>query len=116
MDKDKKPKFDKETTTQIDEQMVRDIIREELSFFFKHEKYTVNRPMEFGQGGKITGLQNFDFGALNVTATTIGLYGETPTAQGSAVSDPSGGLTVDSEARTAINALIDRLQAIGIIA
>ena len=96
--------------------MVRDIIREELSFFFKHEKYTVNRPMEFGQGGSITGLKTFDFGAINTTATTIGLYGETPVAQGSTVSSPTGGVTVDSQARTAIDAIIARIQAIGIIA
>ena len=32
------------------------------------------------------------------------------------VSDPSGGATQDAEARTAINALIDALQAFGIVA
>jgi hypothetical protein len=36
--------------------------------------------------------------------------------QGSTISDPAGGGTVDAEARTAINALIDRLQAHGLIA
>jgi len=35
---------------------------------------------------------------------------------GSSISDPSGGGTVDTEARTAINALIDRLEDAGIIA
>jgi hypothetical protein len=32
------------------------------------------------------------------------------------VTDPTGGLTVDAEARTAINAIIDRLQELGLIA
>lgn len=36
--------------------------------------------------------------------------------QGATISDPSGGATVDSEARTAINTIIDRLQAHGLIA
>jgi hypothetical protein len=36
--------------------------------------------------------------------------------QGATISDPSGGATVDSEARTAINAIIDRLQGHGLIA
>ncbi len=36
--------------------------------------------------------------------------------QGSFISDPTGGATVDAEARTAIDALIDRLQAHGLIA
>jgi hypothetical protein len=31
------------------------------------------------------------------------------------ISDPSGGATQDAEARTAINALIDALQAFGIV-
>lgn len=35
---------------------------------------------------------------------------------GSTITDPSGGATVDAEARTAINALIDRLQDQGLIA
>lgn len=37
-------------------------------------------------------------------------------AQGATVADPTGGATIDAEARTAINALIDRLQAHGLIA
>jgi len=37
-------------------------------------------------------------------------------AQGVAVADASGGSTVDTEARTAINALLARLRAHGLIA
>ena len=37
-------------------------------------------------------------------------------AQGATVSDPTGGTTVDAEARTAIDTIIDRLQAHGLIA
>ena len=52
------------------------------------------------------------------TATNqlLGFYGVTPVNQPDTISDPSGGTTVDSEARTAINALIDRLQELGLIA
>lgn len=45
-----------------------------------------------------------------------GFYGTEPITQPSTISDPSGGATVDSEARTAINTIIDRLQALGLIA
>lgn len=38
-----------------------------------------------------------------------------PLNQLTTISDPSGGATVDSESRTAINSLIDRLQEIGLI-
>lgn len=43
----------------------------------------------------------------------MGFFGATPVAQQSTISDPSGGSTVDAEARSAINALIDQLQALG---
>lgn len=39
-----------------------------------------------------------------------------PVDQLDTITDPSGGATVDSEARTAVNSLIDRLQEIGLIA
>ncbi len=36
-----------------------------------------------------------------------------PIAQRSKVNDPSGGSTIDAEARTAINAILDTLEAFG---
>tara|TARA_B100002003_G_scaffold184400_2_gene172747 strand:+ start:2916 stop:3224 length:309 start_codon:yes stop_codon:yes gene_type:complete len=36
--------------------------------------------------------------------------------QAAVIADPSGGATTDAEARTAINAVIDALQAFGIVA
>jgi hypothetical protein len=52
------------------------------------------------------------------TATNqkLGFYNATPVDQPATVSDPSGGAVVDAEARTAINAIIDRLQELGLIA
>jgi hypothetical protein len=52
------------------------------------------------------------------TATTqkLGFYNATPIVQGAAIADPTGGATVDAEARTAINDLISRLEALGLIA
>lgn len=52
------------------------------------------------------------------TAALNGLYvngNQVVGPRGSTISDPTGGSTIDSEARTAINALIDRLQAHGLI-
>lgn len=50
------------------------------------------------------------------TSQKIGFYGVTPVDQPTTVSDPSGGATQDAEARTAIEAIIDRLQELGLIA
>jgi hypothetical protein len=52
----------------------------------------------------------------SATNQKIGFFNATPVVQQSTISDPSGGTTVDAEARTAINTLIDRLQAFGLIA
>ena len=52
------------------------------------------------------------------TATTqkLAFYNAVPIAQGASVADASGGATIDAEARTAINALISRIEATGLIA
>lgn len=55
-------------------------------------------------------------GALNHDGTTVGFYGATPTTQGAAVADASGGATIDAEARTAINSLLARVRSTGLIA
>lgn len=49
------------------------------------------------------------------TASTdkLGFLGATPTSQQSHVADPSGGSTIDSEARTAINAILSTLETFG---
>lgn len=41
--------------------------------------------------------------------------GDAPLTPGAAVTAPAGGATVDAEARTAINALISRLEALGLV-
>lgn len=52
------------------------------------------------------------------TATTdlIGFYGVAAIDQPATVADPTGGTTIDAEARTAIGSIIDRLQELGLIA
>lgn len=50
------------------------------------------------------------------TTDKIGFYGESPVTQPTAVTSPSGGTTIDSESRTAINSLITKLQSLGLLA
>ena len=52
----------------------------------------------------------------SATTSLLGFYGVTPVDQPDTVTDPTGGGTQDAEARTAINAIIDRLQELGLIA
>lgn len=53
---------------------------------------------------------------INTTAGLQVLGTKVVGAQGATISDPTGGTVQDSEARTAINTIIDRLQAHGLIA
>lgn len=53
-------------------------------------------------------LKTDDGSVVNLSAVAF--------TQGASVADPTGGVTVDAEARTAINAVISRLEALGLIA
>ena len=46
----------------------------------------------------------------------LGFFGKTPVDQPATVSAPSGGATVDTESRTAINSIISRIKELGLIA
>lgn len=60
------------------------------------------------------GISGFKIGLA--TTDLLSFYGVTPVDQPATVADPSGGATVDSQSRTAIIAIIDRLQELGLIA
>jgi hypothetical protein len=61
-------------------------------------------------GGTLRGIK-----IGSATSSLLGFYGVTPVDQPATVTDPTGGGTQDAEARTAINAIIDRLQELGLI-
>lgn len=52
----------------------------------------------------------------SATTEKIGFLGAVPISRQSAISAPSGGATVDSQSRTAINSIITTLQNYGFIA
>jgi hypothetical protein len=62
-------------------------------------------------GGTLRGLR-----IGGATTSLVGFYGATPVDRPDTVADPTGGSTIDTEARTAINTIIDRLQELGLIA
>jgi len=99
-----------------EKQEIRNIVSTELNDFFGIDKYFFQKHSQWFDG------RNVQLG--KITGSTIGtavdqklsVFNATPVVQGTAITDPSGGATQDAEARTAINALIDKLQAFGIIA
>jgi hypothetical protein len=64
-----------------------------------------------GSGGTLRGIK-----IGSATSSLLGFYGATPVDRPATVADPTGGGTIDAEARTAINDIIDRLQELGLIA
>lgn len=55
-------------------------------------------------------------GRADGSAAAIGFLGAAPVPQAAHIADPSGGGTVDSEARTAINAVLTVLENLGFVA
>jgi len=80
--------------------------------------------LTIGAAGHITITEANDFILGTTTGTKIGtattqklaFYNATPIVQGASVADATGGAVIDAEARTAINALISRIEGTGLIA
>ena len=90
-------------------------IEELLNLLISTDRYTFQKNIQIFDGrniqlGKGTGTKI----GTEVTQK-MAFYGETPVVQASAITDPAGGTTIDTQARTAINAIIVALENIGII-
>lgn len=53
--------------------------------------------------------------AKKLRGDQLGVGGATPASRQSAITAPTGGATVDAEARTAINAIITALEQFGLV-
>lgn len=100
----------------MNEEQIREIIRDELASLIKSDRYTFHKTIQILDGRNIqvgTGT-----GTEIGTASTqkLSVYGATPVVQAVAISAPTGGGTTDAEARTAINAIRTALTNFGITA
>ena len=100
----------------MDEQQVRKIIREELSNLISSDRYNFHKTIQMLDGrniqfGKTTGTK-----IGTATDQLLGFFNKTPIIQVSAISAPTGGVTQDAEARTAINSLRTALTNLGLTA
>jgi len=94
---------------------VREIIRQELAGMVSNDRFMFKKNIEIAEGMNIkTGTSVGSF--FGSTATDkIGFYGVTPIVQQATLSDPSGGVTIDSQARSTIGNILTSLKNIGII-
>jgi hypothetical protein len=82
----------------------------------RSDRIVPNKNIFLLDGGVVSAGSNLGTKVGEGTTDKLGFYGVTPVDQPATVSDPSGGATIDSESRTAVIALIDRLQELGLIA
>ena len=101
---------EKQQLDNLERKLDRLLIMYQQNFFI--DKVVFDKPVTFRDTFSV---ESNSF-ALGNSASTIGFYSATPVIQPATISDPSGGANIDSEARTAINTLIDRLQELGLIA
>lgn len=102
----------------MNEEQIRRIVRQEMSkmlTMFGGERILIDKDIKLYDGRNIQlGETN---GTMIGTSTTqkLGFFGSDPVEQQPAVSDPSGGGTVDSQARTAIIAIKSELENYGLL-
>jgi hypothetical protein len=77
-------------------------------FFSKHIQLADSRHIQVGT----------TYGTQIATSATqqLGFFGATPVPQQGAITAPSGGATVDSQARTAISSMITEIKNLGLTA
>ena len=95
---------------------VRQIIREEMSIIVGIDR------LKFQKNIQIFDARNIQLGLTTgtkigtATSQKLGFFNKTPIIQVSAISAPTGGVTQDAEARTAINSLRTALTNLGLTA
>lgn len=87
-----------------------------MSSLFATDKYLFHKHIQLLDGRNIqTGKTT---GTIIGTESTqkLGFFGKAPVAQQASIADPSGGATIDSQARTAVNSILDVLDNLGFTA
>ena len=99
----------------LTEEDIRKIIREELGDFLM-DKFVFSRHIQIMNGRNIQVGKGVGTKIGTATTQKLGFYGATPVDRPDIVGDPSGQVDdLDTEARAAINSIIDRLQELGLM-
>lgn len=96
-------------------EQVRQIIREEFSNILGIDRYIFDKNIQILNGHNIQLGRGIGTKIGTASDQLLAFYGVAPVDQPNTIADPAGGATIDGPARTAINALIDRLQELGLI-
>jgi hypothetical protein len=91
-------------------------LKKQVNDLVYSDRYVMEKALQLFDGRNI--IIGRTTGTMIGTATDqkLAFFGGTPVDRPATVTDPSGGTTIDSEARVAISSLIDRLQEVNLIA
>jgi len=87
-----------------------------LQTLIASDRYVFGKTIQLQDGRNIQLATGTGTKIGTATGQKIAFHNATPSIQQSKINDPSGGGTVDSEARTAINSIIDVLENKGFTA
>ena len=98
------------------EELMRRIFREEIAKFMLSDRFFFNRDLKLQDGTNIIFASGVGTKIGTATTQKLAFFGTTPAAQQASIADPSGGGTIDTQARTAINSILDVLDVYGLTA
>ena len=99
----------------MNEEQVRQIVREELSSFMKQSKYVFGRPIQILDGNDITLASEHGTRFGTNSAQKIAFLGATPIPRYGPLTYPSGGTVIDAEARSAASDALYVLSQFGLL-
>jgi len=91
-------------------------MREELAGLLMTDRYVFSKLIQIVDGRNIQTGRTTGTKLGTATDQKVAFHGSTPVVQAGAISNPSGGVTQDSEARTAITSILTMLRNKGLIA
>lgn len=94
---------------------IKQLIRQEFQEFLSSDRYIFSKTVQFLDGRNIQVGRAIGTKIGTAADQRIGFFGDTPVLQQGAIAAPSGGVTVDSQARTAITSIITALRNLGLI-
>ncbi len=96
-------------------EQLRVLIRQEMQILFGSGKIIFDQHIKMVDGKNIEMGINTGSKIGGIDTAKISVYSATPVVRASHIGNPTGGLTVDAEARTAINSILTALENFGLV-
>lgn len=92
------------------------VLEKIIHIFVFSDRYVFQRHLQLLDGQNIQVATGTGTKIGTTTGQKLGFFNATPVVQQASIADPTGGATVDAEARTAINSILDVLDVFGFTA